>query len=756
MYRAASFFKTSGEKKEQRQSLCLSLHLRTRHLRPTGSRKEAKIGTRSCRTTTARDGRKSPQTGTGSTCSLYPAASTKTKAQELQLHVFCDASKDAIGAVAYLRAEREGKVSISFLAATSKVTALEAESIPHCELKAARLGVKLAAKLIKSLRLAIDETFFWTDSQVVLHWLLKLNRRHPRYVPTQRDAILKSSSASQWRFVPSHLNPADDVTRGIDAKNLKSSHRFYTGPEFLYLAESFWPQQNLIAPAEIDDIAAVYKISAETEKTLELVEQAVSLTALKRSVADSRDGLTRPRTVIELQTALRDCLIAVQLQHFGDELRDLSAGKDPQRSSRLRKLTPFLDEEGLLRVGGRLTYANNLSREERHPIILPSEGKLTELIISHTHIALLHSPTERTHTELRATYWILKGRRTVNRILQRCEECRRLRALPQQPQMAPLPEARVTAFQPAFFNTGVDYMGPFYITVKRSVEKRWICLFTCLSTRAVHLELAQDLSSASFLNMLTIFSSLRGKPGHIYCDNGTNLRGGARILQDALKEELGEDGTRDLLASKGIEFHFNPPEAPHMGGAWERLVRTVKRAMGPILHDKTVKEEVLRTALAAATGLINGRPLTRLGVNPDDLRPLTPNHFLLGRENNITQPGSSEEADGGLDRNRWIASQQLIDLFWRRWLREYLPTLTERHKWEKKTRNSRVGDIVLIVDAQAPRGQWITGRVSGVFKGKDGAVRSVLVAVGSKEYRRPVNKTCLLRAVEEDGGPGRC
>jgi len=394
-----------------------------------------------------------------------------------------------------------------------------------------------------------------------------------------------------------------------------------------------------------------------------------------------------------------------------------------------------------------------LTDNQQHPIVLPPEGHLTRLIIIDTHRSLLHASADRTHFELRSSFWILRGSQTVGRILRECADCKQRKAKPMAPRMAPLPPARVTAYQPVFYSTGVDYLGPLYVTVKRSTEKRWVCLFTCLSTRAIHLELAADLSAAAFLNAFYIFESLRGRPAYVYSDNGTNLTAGEKELRDGLVSVMQDPRFIQELVEKGVTWRFNPPGAPHFGGSWERLVRSTKEALRVILGERTVKEDVLRAALAGAASFINGRPLTRLGIDPSNQRPLTPHHFLMGRENRNTPPGIFEEAVGDTDRNRWVAAQQLLDLLWKRWLLEYLPDRIERQKWTKRTRNVAKDDVVLIVDLQAPRGQWATGVVSKVFKAGDGVVRSVLVKVGGKEIRRPVAGLCLLSEGENNDVP---
>jgi hypothetical protein len=169
-----------------------------------------------------------------------------------------------------------------------------------------------------------------------------------------------------------------------------------------------------------------------------------------------------------------------------------------------------------------------------------------------------------------------------------------------------------------------------------------------------------------------------------------------------------------------------------------------------VLGNTTVNEEVLRTVLAEVMAILNARPLTHLSVDPEDESPLTPNHFLLGRAHPHIHPDLFDE-DGPLSRKRWRQAQELITRFWRRWMTEYVPSLMERRKWTRESRNVQVGDLVLIVDHNAPRGTWLTGTVSRLLPAKSSlptgkqVVRTVWVKTTTGEYRRPVVKLCLLR-----------
>ena len=335
-------------------------------------------------------------------------------------------------------------------------------------------------------------------------------------------------------------------------------------------------------------------------------------------------------------------------------------------------------------------------------------------------------------------------------IVSACLDCQKQHAKPMTPEMAPLPECRVTPGRPPFSQIGVDYFGPLYVKVKRSVEKRYGVLYTCLATRAVNIELTETLDTESCLMAWRRHVSLRGSPTDVWSDNGTNLTATERELKEGLERLINEGKLVKEMADRGVNWRFSPPSAPHFGGAWESLVKSAKAALRVVLGSTTVKEEVLRTVLAEVTAILNARPLTHLSVDPEDESPLTPNHFLLGRAHPHIPPDVFDE-EGQLSHKRWRQAQELIARFWRRWMLEYVPSLMERRKWTRSNRNVQVGDLVLIVDQNAPRGTWLTGTVSRLLPAKSSptgaaqVVRTVWVKTSTGEYRRPVVKLCLLR-----------
>jgi len=268
-------------------------------------------------------------------------------------------------------------------------------------------------------------------------------------------------------------------------------------------------------------------------------------------------------------------------------------------------------------------------------------------------------------------------------------------------------------------------------------------------TRAIHFEIAHGLSTDENIMALSRFVDSRRRPHTIYSDNGTNFHGATKELERA----IGDESYRKTMHELGLEeikWSFIPPAAAHMGGAWERLIQAVKKILKNVLHEKYPRDPVLMTAFRAAENIVNSRPLTYVSSDVDDPDPLTPNHFVKGG----VDLGPSIPSDVGtraeLFREKWKQAQALANHFWDRWTKEYLPTLLRRDKWTEQVEPLDVGDIVLLVDDQAPRNVWVKAVVTATHPAKDGQVRDVEVTVRNfstkkkTTYRRPVTKLCPL------------
>nr|CAB3263159.1 uncharacterized protein LOC104265735 [Phallusia mammillata] len=688
------------------------------------------------------------------------------KVRKTELHHFADASSTAYGAVTYLRlVDERGRIHCSFVIGKARVAPLKTCSIPRLELTAAVVAAKLDRLVRKELQLDECQSVFWTDSTAVLQSIRNCNKRFPVFVANRLAKIEDVSRPSQWRHVSTKVNPADEASRGLSVNKFLRSSRWLTGPQFLWEQEDTWPScpdlsslpiEFLLIKKETQTVCLVASESATDRliarySSLNRLKRAVSWLLRFKSMLMSRRFPAKYKvptgqlTVVELKAAELEIVKYVQRRSFPDVIAAMSKAKGedvrlPKKKRALGKLNPIL-VNGVMRVGGRLERAC-VEFDVKHPMILPYDHRFTDLVIMQQHDEVGHSGMGHTWSSLRQRYWIIKGGVAVRRVLGKCVSCRRRNGSLDKQMMADLPASRLQANKPPFSVVGVDYFGPFLVKQGRSEVKRYGCIFSCFSTRAAHIEIAHSLSTDSFIGALRRFIGRRGRPDQIYSDNGTNFVGAERIL----REELNRWNQRQIykyLQQRDIAWSFNPPTASHMGGVWERMIRSVRKILNALLSEQTLSDEKLMTLMVEVEAILNSRPLVPVTFDSKDEEPLTPNHLLLQRAAPNMSPGLFTGKDC-FHRNRWRQVQYLADQFWRRWSREYLPTLMPRSKWANGHSNFTVGDIVLVADDNQPRSKWLLGRVTDVLPDRKGVVRQVIVKTHTGALRRPIAKLCLL------------
>ena len=331
--------------------------------------------------------------------------------------------------------------------------------------------------------------------------------------------------------------------------------------------------------------------------------------------------------------------------------------------------------------------------------------------------------------------WILGIRNALRSIKNKCVTCRKGRAQTIAPVMANLTEERLEA-STAFTNVGVDYFGPFIVKIGRRNEKRWCCLFSCLTMTAVHIEVVPMLDTDSCLNAIMRFIAQRGKPSTIISDNGTNFVGAEREFAEYVAA-WNKEGIEEHLIQRGIRWKFNPPEAPHFGGVWERLVRSCKKATHAVLGNRSVAEDVLLTTMCFVEQTWNARPLTSVSSDNDDLEALRSNHFMLGNRNVCSPylPSAEEFVD---HQKAFRQTQAYENLICDRFRKEYLPTLNNRQKWRYTANETlKEGDLVLLIKDSDKRGYYSLGRVTETIDASDGVIRSAIVKTNDGVYKRP-------------------
>ncbi|XP_074029084.1 uncharacterized protein [Leptinotarsa decemlineata] len=566
----------------------------------------------------------------------------------VQLHIFVDASESASAVAAYLRIFNEDKedTKCSLVGSKTRVAPIKLQTMPRLELDGALMGARFAKTIKSHLSIDIHETIYWSDSKIVLCWIRSEDtRKLCKFVAHRVAEIQDISMISNWHYVPTKLNVADEATKWTKRPSLKATDRWFVGPEFLYSKRQLWPMeepdekqcaQQTVSIHETQTFLLNITNFSSYNKLLYTVGYVHKFVNLMRKTYQARTtGILNSE---ELKQAENTLIRIVQKEFYHEEIKTLKNSSTTKlqptvkSTSKIYKLSPYLDEYGILRVRGRIDVSNRIEVNAKRPIILPRESHLTTLIIRKYHITFQHKNHESVFNEIRQKYYIPKLRRTLNKVRKNCQTCIINSAVPAIPEMSPLPVCRLATFISPFTHTGVDYFGPMNVMIGRRTEKRWGALFTCLTTRAVHIEVAHKLDHDNCILCFKNFMNRRGTPRHIYCDRGTNFVATERVLREEL-QKLKTKMIAESFISPELSFHFNPPLSPHMGGAWERLVKSIKIALYDALPTRNPTDPLLRSCLIAAENIVNSRPLTYLPLDSEESEALTPNHFLVGSSN---------------------------------------------------------------------------------------------------------------------------
>lgn len=670
-------------------------------------------------------------------------------ATEIHLCGFCDASNKGYAAVVYIRVYTRSTINIYLLGAKSKVAPVKIMTTPRLELCGALLLAKWMDRLKTALepQVNIDKMYSWTDSSIVLSWLVSPQINYKIFVTNRIAKIRQLLPDCQWNHVPSEDNPADCVSRGLLASQLAKYTLYWNGPKLLRDLEPTDGQFIPIPPDELPELKShgpLVSLVNTTSDFAGIISRYSSLSCAQRVFAlvwrfIAKTKKCQPGNGLihrsELQKALDTLVYMTQRQYFGTWMEKLHDSPPSNIPNSFRKLKPYLDECGIIRVGGRLRNSN-LSEHAKFPMLVPKGSHIASLILQHYHRCYLHAGPRALGSVVSRVFWITSARNEIRKVIHRCITCTKWAAVHPQPIMADLPTSRITPSRP-FCHVGIDYGGPFIVRESRRRKAReykaYMALFVCFATKAVHIETVTELSTEAFLAAFDRFIARRGSPTDVYTDCGTNFVGAERQLQTLLGLEKEQS---IIINDTTCNWHFNPPAAPHFGGLWEAGIKSAKFHLKRAIGTQVLTFEELTTLLTRVEGILNSRPLTPLSSDPSEIDCLTPGHFLIGQPL-VALP----ELDLTLTKQncltRWQLLRQCNQQFWHRWSHEYLSTLQVRSKWTSPGSTLAVGDVVIIKTPHTPPTVWPTGRITEVHPGKDDVVRVVTLKTAKGTTKRP-------------------
>ena len=601
------------------------------------------------------------------------------KVVDISLHSFGDGCIVGYGAACYIRQVDENEnIAVALVMGKSRVAPLKSITIPRLELTASTLAIRLGEQVGQELDLSNVRKVYYTDSEIVLGYIKNDTKRFKVFVANRTQMIRAHSEKEQWLHVNTKENPADDASRGLQMSQTLKVERWLRGPSFLYDKDEGKNKVECSTEIDDDDPEVVKAVRAcnisEQFELLSTLERRISrwlkmkrvtamiLLFIKKLKRKTNNGnqvlLSSPEqlTVSDIKEAETVIIKMAQARAFQNEVSDLkkenertekrkenekklSKGrKSKKKAWQLWKLDPFIDEHGVLRVGGRLRNSGTCE-ELKFPVILPKKTVLSRRIVEHFHRLIHHLGRTSTINEVRSNgYWVVGISTMVRSIIYHCVKCRSLRGSSGAQKMADLPSERISC-EPPFTYCGVDMFGPFTVKEGRKEHKRYCALFTCLSSRAIHIEVTASMDTDSFIQALRRFMARRGPVRVMSSDNGGNFVGAENELKQAWKE-MDHTKVASYLTANNCDWDGTmawkkiAPTASHMGGAWERQIGTAKRIFASMMKSspRLLNNESFCTLMTEVESIVNSRPLTLLNINDPESLPLTPNHLLTYHE----------------------------------------------------------------------------------------------------------------------------
>lgn len=694
----------------------------------------------------------------------------------VELHGFCDASINAYGAVIYaFSRDNVGNTQTSIICAKSRVAPKNQKTLARLELCGATLLSKLIDRTIGIFSTKIDDVTLWSDSTIALNWIAITPSRLSTFVGNRVAVVQDLTHKYVWKHIRGIDNPADIISRGLQPKEIEHCAIWWDGPQFFKLPKQQWPE-SIITINETDsevkqEMKKVFIVRKPSDFLIFIESRFSRFKILVNTVAYVRRFINNclktrftsqhgPLSLQETDDAQTVIIQTLQLELFPEEYQILLKQREMSRqntddrhpgesfptlprSSSLLKLAPYLDESGLIRVGGRIHASPALTSNQKHPVIIPN-CQFAVILIRELHVKHLHPGPLSTLAIVRENYFPIRAKDMIRKVIHQCLTCYRIKPISSLQFMGDLPAARVTMTAP-FTCTALDYAG-FYnirasLTKKSSSTKAYVAVFKCMCTGAIHLDLVSDLTTSAFIAALDRFVSRRGLCAELFSDNATCFQGADNELKRIVKDM--NSSVQQYCNETSIKWNFTTPRAPHAGGIYESGVKSMKHHLKRVMNEQLYTFEQFTTILYKVEAILNSRPLTPMTDDPNDLQVLTPGHFLIGRSM-IAKP-ERNLIDFDISRlNRWDGLQHVQQSFWKLWYHDYLHTLQTRPQHFREKFPFNVGDMVLLKDSNLPPMKWLMGRITQLLPGKDKVVRNVKVITRQGSKDRHVRYLCLL------------
>ena len=566
------------------------------------------------------------------------------------LVMFCDASKLAYGFAAYAVGENKSNLIFS----KNKVSPMKTRTLPTLELLSAFLALSCLFTIMTSYTVGtFTSVIVAVDAQIVLSWILSRNVKTKNVFTANRvkDIVSMVDEFKDkfgidivFKYVKSEHNPADMITRGLNFEQFTAKYDFWlSGPSWLSQSPLVWPENTLGCLSEesksspmtninrVPEIVSNTVTSTETNchdclidftrfsswnKLLNSVARTFMVIKILRKLPNSFDCFSKAREYI---------IKSIQSKAFSVEIDFLESVRPSRNIPPLvTQLDMFIDESGILRSRGRIARSLYYDNSVLYPIILPPDSPVTNLLVTHFHQMCKHLGIQTTVNLIRTSgFWIPRARQVVKKVLSSCMTCQKYNAFSYRyPKFTNMSKSQMNLVRP-FLHTGVDYTGALHVFDGGKERKYYILLYTCMSIRAVHLDLLPDMSTDSFIMSFVRFTNLYGVPSHLYSDNALSFEAGGRILSKSLLS----DQFTQYLVNSNIKHIRIPVHSPWTGSLWERMIKVVKSCLFKTVGRSKLQYFQLITILSDIQNSINSRPLTYRSSN-NDLDVISPNSFL--------------------------------------------------------------------------------------------------------------------------------